>query len=386
MKIITGPPVAGDNYFYRKKLAEEAWNLIESSCHVLFAAPRRVGKTSFMYYLKDHPKKDYHFIYLNTESVNNENEFFRRLVNKILMTEYIGKSKKIFTIIKKNIPSIKRIGPDGIEFTKSDEKNFREMLIKILQSIKSEDIKLIVMLDEFPQTLINIIDDEGESQGKHFLRSNREIRQDIESNKNVQFIYAGSIGLENIVSRLNAVATINDLARLKIPPFTNKEANEFIDCLLENTEFTLSDKLKNYILKKIEWLIPFYIQLAISELNTIYRDEYLNEISEKIIDRAFVDMLEQRNHFEHWHTRLRSSFKGKEYNFVKGVLNTVSDNNIIKTNEINDLAVKYDLVDFYRDLLNTLTYDGYLNNNDNPKIYRFNSPILKMWWKNYVAN
>ncbi|KPK90469.1 hypothetical protein AMJ80_08355 [bacterium SM23_31] len=386
MKIITGPPVAGDNYFFRKKLAEEAWNLIESGCHILITAPRRVGKTSFMYYLKDHPKKGYCFIYLNTESVNNENEFFRRLVNKIVTTEHIGNSQKIVTFIKKNIPSIKRVGPDGIEFTKPDEKNFKEMLVKILQSIQSDNIKLIVMLDEFPQTLINIIEDEGESQGKHFLRSNREIRQDIESSKNVQFIYAGSIGLENIVSRLNAVATINDLARLIIPPLIINEVNDFIDFLLKNTKFTLSHKLKNYILKKIEWLIPFYIQLVISELNNIYRDEDLNEISVDIIDRAFVDMLEQRNHFEHWHTRLRTSFKGKEYSFIKEVLNTVSDNNIIKTNEINDLAVKYDLVEFYRDLLKTLTYDGYLNNNDNPKIYRFNSPILKMWWKNYVAN
>ena len=40
----------------------------------------------------------------------------------------------------------------------------------------------------------------------------------------------------------------------------------------------------------------------------------------------------------------------------------------------------------YKDIVVSLVYDGYINNNENIKIYRFNSPILRMWWRKYVAN
>ncbi|MCH8956129.1 hypothetical protein IIA28_12560 [candidate division KSB1 bacterium] len=80
MRIQTGNPVRGKEFFNREKLIEQAWDLIEAGNHILLAAPRRVGKTSVMYYLMDNPKDGYTIIYLITQSVNNENEFFRRIV------------------------------------------------------------------------------------------------------------------------------------------------------------------------------------------------------------------------------------------------------------------------------------------------------------------
>jgi hypothetical protein len=57
----------------------------------------------------------------------------------------------------------------------------------------------------------------------------------------------------------------------------------------------------------------------------------------------------------------------------------------MKSNEIIDLSVKYNIRDSYKNLLNTLIYDGYINNNEDPKVYRFNSPLLRQWWRNNVA-
>lgn len=386
MRIQTGNPVRGKEFFNREKLIEQAWDLIEAGNHILLAAPRRVGKTSVMYYLMDNPKDGYTITYLITQSVNNENEFFRRIVNRVLKTDYVQKSQKVITFLEKHKPAISKVGPDGIEFGASEEGNYQEILIRILKSSHPESQKLIVMIDEFPETLENIIKDEGETAGKHFLQSNRELRQDSEISKNVQFIYTGSIGLENIVSKLNAVSTINDLSRLKIPPLKPDEAKQLVSLLLENVDFTLSDLLINFILKKIEWLIPFYIQLIIWELKNLHRDENPDKITEDIIERALTGILEQRNHFEHWHARLRTSIKGNEYNFVKELLNITSENETISSNEIHNLAVKYQLESSYKDLVGPLVYDGYINNHDDFKVYRYNSPILRMWWNKNVAN
>jgi uncharacterized protein len=353
---------------------------------MLIVAPRRVGKTSLMIYLKDNPKDNYTFLYMIIESINSENEFFRRIVNKVIKTTFVKNSQKLLTLLEKHKPTIKKVGLDGVEFGVSEEHNYHEMLIRILQSTASENAKLIIMLDEFPQTLENIIEDDGEIAGKHFLHSNRELRHDIELNENVQFIYAGSIGLENIVGKLNATKTINDLSRLKIPPLEKEEAKQLIGLLLKNVWITLAEPLIDYILNKIEWLIPFYIQLIINELKNYHQDENFEQITENSIDRAFIEILEQRNHFEPWHDRLRISFKSKDYNFVKELLNITSENDTISSNEITNLSVKYQLEDTYRNLVGALVYDGYINNNEDNQVYRYNSPILRMWWRQNVAN
>ena len=386
MKIQAGNTVRGQNYFKRDYLIEEAWDYIESGSHLLIAAPRRVGKTSLMCYLMDNPKDKYSFIYLDTESINNENEFFRRIVNKVLQTDFVNKSEKLFTLLKIHKPTIKRIGADGVEFGVSDDHNYFELLTKIFKSTLSVDDKLIILLDEFPETLENIIKDEGESAGKHFLQSNRELRQDIDISKNVQFVYTGSIGLENLVNKLNMTKTINDLSRLKVSPLNRNEAMQMIRLLLVNVNYSLSEELINYILDKIEWLIPFYIQLIIQELKNLYRDESLDHVDKGTIDRAFDKILEQRQHFEHWHIRLRSSFKSDEYNFAKNLLNIISENTSITFNEIFNIAAKFNLEDTFKDILGAMVYDGYINNNDNKHIYRYNSPVLRMWWRNNVAN
>ncbi len=386
MKIQTGNPVRGDNYFMREHLIKKAWVMIESGNHILIAAPRRVGKTSLMYYLLDNPQDNYRLMYIITESVNNENEFYRKILNALLKTDHVKGSKKVVAFLESHIPNIKKIGPEGIEFGVKEDYDYFDILSRILKSISEENLKLIIMIDEFPETLENIVEDDGENAGRHFLQTNRELRQNLELSRAVQFIYTGSIGLENVVSRLNAVNTINDLDRLKLPPLTTDEAKRFISLLSANLQFQLSKAQIDYILQKIEWLIPFYIQLAISELRNLWRDESLHEINLQTIDRAFDQMLERRNQFEHWHTRLRTSFKGDEYNFVKEVLNILSENSEINSNEIHDLAVKHSQVVHYQDFIGSLVYDGYINNHDNPKEYRFNSPILKTWWRKNVAN
>ncbi len=207
MRIITGHPARGPDFFNRENLIEVVWEKIESGSHILIVAPRRVGKTSLMFYLLDHPRENYNLLYLNTESINNKNEFFRRVLNQVLKTNFVQKSQKIVTFLEKHKPTIKKVGIDGVEFGVSEEHDYWEMLSRILKSSPSENQKLIIIIDEFPQTLASINKDENENAGIQFLQSNRELRQDPEISKNVQFIYTGSIGLENIVSKLNAVNT-----------------------------------------------------------------------------------------------------------------------------------------------------------------------------------
>ena len=109
-------------------------------------------------------------------------------------------------------------------------------------------------------------------------------------------------------------------------------------------------------------------------------------IEENIVDKAFKNMLEHRTYYSHWHDRLKSSNRD-EYNFAKEVLNFVAENGKISKSEIFNISQKYDYEQLdANEVMSELVYDGYLNNTENIKEYRFNSPILKLWWYSNVAN
>ena len=388
MRIKVGQAVRGEDFFNRDREIKTLWAEIEAGSSILISAPRRVGKTSLMLYLHDNPRDGYYIVYIITESVSSENEFFKRLFDEIIET-VLGNMDKFFrktsTAAKAISSKIKSIGQKGIEFDSDGGLNYFEELKRVFISLDLNE-RLVIMVDEFAQTVENIVNSKGTDKAVHFLQSNRELRQSTEFNENVQFIYAGSIGLENIVSSLNAVNLINDLNPVFIRPLSTEQAKMLIKELTKCLDFSLEEEKIGYVLDKIKWLIPFYIQLIVQELNRITEQNGIGEIDEKLIDGAFNRILEQRNHFEHWNTRLRKAYKAEDYTFAVSILNLISNEEEIDSNTIHDLAVKYKVEEHFKDIIRTLIYDGYINNNDDPQKYRFNSPILRMWWWKNVSN
>ena len=163
-----------------------------------------------------------------------------------------------------------------------------------MNQIDDLENKIVFMIDEFPIVLENILKDEDERKAVHFLQSNREIRLTPEISRKIQFIYTGSIGLENIATRINSISLVNDLSLLKVKPLKEKEARELITLLLEDIELKLTEIQINKIISKIKYLIPYFIQLIISELNEIYIEEEISELTDENIDLAFDEMIKQR--------------------------------------------------------------------------------------------
>ncbi len=385
VKTIIGVPVRGRNFYKRQKVEEAFWQKIENGNNILISAPRRVGKTSQMYYFIDNPKRNYLVRYIITESINNENEYYRKLFREIvLMLKGVKKLwKNVLTLVKsKRITSIKI---EGITF-EDREMNYYGELHSLLEHIDMKGMKLLLLIDEFSETLENIRIDEGERNAIHFLESNRELRTTLGINSKIQFVYAGSIGLENATAGLNSTKRINDLYPFSIPPFTNSEAKGLIERITQESDLHFEESQIKFLLDKIEWLIPYFIQIIIDEIDKIVEKNPQKQITGKIINEAFKKAISHRNYFDNWHGRLRIIFKGSQFNFIKEVLNTTSVKGIITSNEIIDLAVKYSLLDNYSSLMGVLKHDGYLNNEDNPSEYRYNSPLLKLWWNQEITN
>ena len=371
-------------------ITKQIWEKVESFSHILLVAPRRVGKTSILFNLLDNPKENYRVLYFISESVNDENEFYKKLLQHINdsiqgISKYLQQVKGF---AKEFLSRIDRIDKDGVTLGGS-KLNYYDEVVKFLKSEEFENERIIILIDEFAQTDANIYLDnkeDGRAKAVHFIQTVRAIRQMPELTKKVQFIFAGSIGLENIVANLNSSSAIGDLVPVTISPLSKSEAENLCTKILNGSPYYFDEGASDYLIEKIEWLIPFYIQLIIDESYKILLEKGSNNITRDTIDIAIKNAIKHRNHFENWFGRLRKAYTGNEFNFVKDTLNLASENSTISSNDIFNLAVKYNIENTFRDVINALKHDGYINNDENPKIYRFNSPILKIWWCKNVAN
>jgi len=392
MKNSVGQAVRGNDFWKRINELASIWSAIERGSHVLLVAPRRVGKTSIMFNLQDEPKEGHIVVYIDTESADSENEFWQKLFNTLLEEEFISKLKKYtkkFGSFLENL-KIRKMSTNGqefgIEFNDGFVVDYATAFEKLIGELDT-DKKLIIMIDEFAQTVENIIRYEDENSAQKFLRTHRALRQNKNLTNKVTFIYAGSIGLESVVTKMNASKLINDLNSIKVKPLSHDEGITFTQTLCENTSLHMDEETIALLLEKIEWLIPFYIQLLIQELTIISREEQEAIINNEMIDRAIERALGHRHLFDHWRSKLKDGFKKEGYLFAKEILNSICEEDTMSTLKIRNKATKHELEeDYAREIIHSLEYDGYITKYEDGKTYRFNSPILKLWWYKNVAN
>jgi uncharacterized protein len=385
MKIVVGQAVRNNDFWNREDILEDLWEAIDSGSHILISAPRRVGKTSIMYKIFDEPQKDYIPLYIDTESADNEKEFWQKLFQALFDESFVNKFKSTTSVFWNKLKNIKidKITANSVSFGDGDELDYKEAFKQLIKGL-DDNQKIIIMIDEFAQTIENIIKYEDVQHALSLLKTHREFRQDVKISTKVTFIYAGSIGLESVVAKIHATKFINDLNSIKVSPLSLEEAIKFSQ-ILTHDKIEIEKEQIIYMLEQIEWLIPFYIQLIIQEVKKCSRS--VSAITNETIDQAIHNALDHRNHFENWQSKLKEAFEKDEYLFAKEILNNVSKNSTITSLMIMNIATKHALnEDNKREIIKTLQYDGYINNNDDNSVYRFNSPILRMWWLKNVAN
>jgi hypothetical protein len=172
---------------------------------------------------------------------------------------------------------------------------------------------------------------------------------------------------------------------VEVEPLSTQEATQFIKQLLEERGITIEEEAITQLLQKIEWYIPFHIQLTIQEIIDLTYSTKQADIH--VIDQAFSKIIESRNnsHFEHYHSRLKTQFKGQEFKYAEKLLSELTTAGTITKATLYDMAIPYNLENNSRHIIGILEADGYINNNTTPDTYRFNSPVVRMWWQKYIS-
>jgi uncharacterized protein len=380
---VVGAVAEGDSYLSRPRLVHKFWKHVGAGEHLLMAAPRRVGKTSFMRDIEERPEAGFHPIYLIVESVSDEKDLFRKLYTKALemVSGKVELSKKLSSLWKRLKVDVTT---DGLRISTSDPDEFNDLLT-LLKGLPDKE-HFVFLVDEFSQAVENVRKKHGADAAVALLHKVRELRQDPDVVKKVSFVFAGSVGLEQIVGKLNSSHAINDLLAFDLPPFTTTEALELIERILEGSEAGMSDAVKEHLLEKLVWLIPFFIQVVMNEVEEILNDAETVVVTKKVVDQAFAKALTKRNYYDHWHQRLSVLFDTAERRFAKEVLNLCSAGKPVEMDKVHDIGTnKHALPDSYMDVVRSLIHDGYLVRNTDVGTLRFASPLLMRWWAQTIA-
>jgi hypothetical protein len=327
-------------------------------------------------------------------SVDSSEEFFKKLFNELIKNEAIFSGIKGYltrgtNTLRKYVSRISGFSVTGdITVNSSESIDYYNECHRLFEALSQTDKNIVVFIDELPDTLSNILEND-KKLAKRFLQQNRDLRMDF-SKANLQFVYTGSTGLKNIVKKLDKLDLVNDLVDIKIPPLDKDEAKELIQRLTlgfkqDLPAFELNETVIDYILDKITWRLPYYMQIITSELFDHFED-HEQPITEVIVDLILAEIVQSKSshsdYFENWKRRLKSGLQNQEYNFAIEVLNHIAKNDHIEYAVFHDMAVKHAVADD-KYVLDVLVHDGYISEEN--KNYGFNSFLLKEWWYINVA-
>jgi hypothetical protein len=391
-RLVIGPPVRGEDLWNRKREIDEIWNVLETG-HILLAAPRRLGKTSIMLNIRDVPRDGYRTFYLDTEWIRDPVDFIAELAAELLNDSVIMQILSQVGGLISNI--INRI--QGISVKEVFKVELREQIRssrdwhdegkQLISHLKDCDGIVVIIVDEFCLMIKRMLRDDPR-KAMDFLYWMRGIRQNPEPS-NLRFIFGGSIGIEHVLKQASTgTKVINDLRRIQIGAFSDKEARQFIKVLLQNEtgRSRILGKTINDFMGVLETPIPFFIQIMVTE--SIKEAEYQKKpLSLEVIQRAYNERVlssYNRTYFEHYYTRLKEYYDEEDEKLAKALLLEIAKREAMSGSDLwalyQNLAGEKANGENFSYLLSDLENDFYIHFDPSRQAYRFATRVLRDWW------
>jgi uncharacterized protein len=379
-KIIVGPTATGDFYYPRPHIENNIWEEIHKGSHVLLAAPRRVGKTSVMVSMMGHCPTNTQCVFKNIQGVQTEDQFYKQFFEALL--ECLNKFQKGLAWIKdwlKHV-NITEIGKDGVKFGDKKPINYPEEINTVLLKLSESKVKIVILLDELPEVLNNLYRKGHIQEAKGILDNLRMWRQNIHVRDYFHLVLAGSVGIHHIVKMIEGrTADINDFTIVDFDALTYPEAEHYVEWATKDATVQYDASMKTHLLSKINYFIPYFINLMLDEINKEARKVENPIIAATHIDAAFEKVVKNSDHFKEWKNRIFDYFPKPEADFLYEVLVFIAHRNKIDKRQLYNLAVHHKLQNSYMELVLGLEHDGYITEQDEHYVYI--SPFLKAFWK-----
>jgi hypothetical protein len=378
--IIIGNTATGNYYFARPHIEAGVWEEIKKGNHVLIAAPRRVGKSSVMIAMTEKRPDGVQCIFRNIQGIQTEDEFYKQffgLVIQCLSTVEQGVSW-LKSLIKHL--HIEEITLEGVKFSDKIPVNYPQEIHQLLKKISRQGVHIVLMLDELPEVLNNLYKNGRKNEAASLLDHLRQWRQTPDIKGHFSLVLAGSVGIHHIVKLVGGRTTdINDFATIDFEALTLEEAADYITWATRDASVQYDDPLKMLLLSKINYFIPYFINLMLDEINQAARRANDPHIKPEHIDRAFDRIVSNSDYFQEWKNRLFDYFSKGDALFLQEVLVNIAHKKAINPRQLYNLALKHDRKTTYMELIHGLERDGYIAEREGRFV--FIAPFLQAFWK-----
>lgn len=287
---------------------------------------------------------------------------------------------------------IRKVGVLGVSVELSDgvADQWRDVGEALVKALAETEQRALLLVDELPVFVLTLarLDPSG-ARAVDFLTWLRKLREAPSSTERIRWLLAGSIGLDTVARRLRLSKTIGDLYVYgDLGPFPRETALSFLEALAQTHLLPLPDEVKQRICDRIEWLLPYHLQLVFSELRD-HCGDHRCAVTPEVVDVVYEKILAKRPYFDHWQQRLYEELGEPDARHAVDVLNAAARDRsgasittlqatlgkTIRDPDARDEKLTY--------LLDVLRGDGYLTPEEDR--LRFSSPLLRDYWARRVA-
>jgi hypothetical protein len=397
-ELVIGSTPRGEDYFGQEDLIEILWSRLKKG-NVLLVAPRRFGKTAAMYMLLDFPRQPFIPIYIDVEYMNSAADFMVELVAKLIKQHHflwvaksIWEETREFGKFLRNLPSTIDFGGLKVEIREKTDVSQKWLAYgeRITSLLAKEGKPLLLIIDEFP-IMVNYILDRDPEEARQLLHWFRSAR--LAPDTRTRFVIGGSINLESTLDHHGLVDTINDMAVIKLFPFTQETARRFIKEIFASRDTKLTAKVKETIMELVGVPIPFLLAVLLTAI--VDRARILNcKVTPQVVKDAFdEDLLSGSTSatFQHYRSRIDQYYPDLEGRAARTILATLSRaDKPVKRDTLYQIYLKtgnltpdIESREGFMRLMNKLDNDFYLGVTDDT--YTFYSRVLQLWWKTHYG-
>ena len=193
--------------------------MLERGAHVLMTAPRQVGKTSLMREMECDPRNGWIVVYADVEACTEPGDIIAEILGEIAKKEEFKKKfwdemSDLFDKAAGWVGSIS-VAIFKAEIRSAMKGNWQrgvEKFRNLLRSSTPNDRKLLIIIDELPTSINNMLkNEEQKREAEIFLSWLRKLRQDQKLRNKVHTLLGGSIGVESVMRRMGKSLLINDM-------------------------------------------------------------------------------------------------------------------------------------------------------------------------------
>ena len=328
-------------------------------------------------------------MFINVEGEDNEIGFLRLFVEGLKeQKSWFGKAKdSTFKTLNDLLQSLELelkaddIGSMTVKWNQVKTADLKTQLLDLLRSMNDG----LIVIDELPILLNRIAKSENGKQRAesllHWLRSFRQL-----PDMQIRWVFCGSIGLDSFTERMGVVKTVNDLYAFPLGAFTPEVADQFLEQLGRDTNLPLSAEVRQEVIARIGWPLPYYLQLLFSKLKSANRARsQAGVVVVSDVQPAFDKAAVQSN-LGTWMERLDEQLSDEDARLAKGLLDLLSrqekgrkrtllEQHLVSLHTAPEMAT-----DKATRLLKMLERDGYLLSQSG--VYAFRSPLLRAYWFN----